>query len=99
MHVVISKFTVGAAAAEPVRAAFRDRPHAVDAAPGFLRLEVLEPEDVPGQFWLTTWWERREDFDRRYRSHAFKASHDRVPRDIGSLIGTSELIHLRSSAS
>ena len=58
MFVAMSRFAVANGMAEEVRQAFRDRPHLVDGAPGFLRMEVLTPRDDPDEFWLLTWSRR-----------------------------------------
>ena len=43
----MSRFTVANGMEDEVRQAFRDRPHLVDDAPGFVRMEVLSPVDDP----------------------------------------------------
>ena len=45
MIVALSRFTIANGMDEEVRTAFRDRPHLVDAATGFLGMEVMSPTD------------------------------------------------------
>ena len=61
--VALSRFVVANGMEEAVRAAFSERPHRVDQAPGFLRMEVLRPEGHPEEFWLMTWWQEEASFD------------------------------------
>jgi heme-degrading monooxygenase HmoA len=60
--VVRSRFVVANAMVEEVRAAFRHRRRCVDAAPGFVRLEVLSPHNRPTEFWLLTYWTDRRSY-------------------------------------
>ncbi len=65
-----------------VREAFRNRPRLVDEAEGFVRLDVLQPQDTPSEFWVLTYWRDRAAFDTWYESPAFKVAHDRLPEGI-----------------
>jgi signal transduction histidine kinase len=56
MIVVLSQFRVAGEMAAATKEAFLERPHLVDEAPGFLRLEVLSPRDQPDEIWLFTYW-------------------------------------------
>ena len=38
-----------------VKQAFLLRPHLVDNAAGFVRMDVLSPEDMPNEIWLITY--------------------------------------------
>ena len=40
-----------------------NRPHQVDSAPGFIRMEVANPGGDPKEFWLLTWWRDAASFD------------------------------------
>lgn len=79
MFVAMSRFLVANDMSEPVRDAFRNRPHKVDQAEGFLRMEVISPLDAPEQFWLITHWRDRESFEHWHRSHAFHDAHQGIP--------------------
>ena len=52
--IALSRFTIANGMTEEVRTAFRDRPHLVDAAGGFLGMEVMSPFDKPAEIWLVT---------------------------------------------
>jgi hypothetical protein len=56
VFVALSRFTIANGMEEEVKAAFRARPHGVDHAPGFVRMEVLCPFDRPQEIWLITHW-------------------------------------------
>ena len=43
MFVALSRFTIANNMLEEVRLAFRQRPHLVDEAMGFLEMEVMRP--------------------------------------------------------
>lgn len=93
MFVALSKFTV---ANEPhlvaeVKQAFVDRPHLVEAAPGFLRLDVLSPLEDPGQIWLLTYWADEASFKAWYRTHHYQASHEAIPKDLKLVPNSTEL--------
>jgi heme-degrading monooxygenase HmoA len=80
--VALSRFTVANGMAGEVRQAFRDRPHLVDDAPGFLRMEVLTPVDEPDEFWLITWWSDEASFQAWHGSHHHHESHRGIPRGL-----------------
>lgn len=82
VFLAISRFAVANAMGEDVRDAFRRRPHLVDGAPGFIRMEVANPADNDQEFWLLTWWQEENDFQAWHRSHAYKASHAGMPKGL-----------------
>ena len=81
MIVAISKFVVSNGMEREVAEAFANRPHKVDSAPGFVRMEVLSPEENPAEFWLVTYWERAEDFDHWHKNHRHD-SHEFIPKGL-----------------
>ncbi len=91
MIAVLSTFKVANGLAEEVARAFRARPHLVDAAPGFVRLEVLRPHDEPAEFVLVTWWEAEEPFQTWYRSHAYKDVHAGMPPGLKLVPGSTSV--------
>lgn len=91
MVVVLSKFQVGGDMVEAVRRAFTERPHLVDDAPGFLRLEVLRPRDRPDEFWLWTYWADEESYRTWHRSHAYKESHKGIPKGLKLIPKSAEI--------
>lgn len=80
--VALSRFTVANDMADDVKEAFRRRPHLVDAAPGFVRMEVISPQDRPQEIWLITWWQDRQDFEAWHRGHLYRESHQAVPKGL-----------------
>ena len=82
MFVAMSRFAVANGMSEEVRQAFRDRPHLVDGAPGFLRMEVLTPRDDPDEFWLLTWWTDERSFREWHHGHLYRESHKGIPRGL-----------------
>lgn len=64
MFIAISQFTIANDKTEEVKQAFRDRPHLVEQAAGFLRMEVISPRELPEEIWLVTHWETEQAFSR-----------------------------------
>jgi heme oxygenase (mycobilin-producing) len=94
VFAVLSKFTIanGPRLAAEVKQAFIDRPHLVESAPGFLRLDVLSPLENPDQIWLLTYWVDEASFKAWYRTHHYQASHQEIPSDL-KLVPHSTEIH------
>jgi heme-degrading monooxygenase HmoA len=90
--VALSKFAVVPEDAERVKAAFRARPHLVDGAPGFVRLEVLVPAERPNEFWLVTHWRNRESYEQWYASHAYHDVHEAMPHGLKLIRGSAEVL-------
>ena len=80
--VAFSKFKVRNGMSGEVRAAFVNRPHLVEDAPGFIRMEVLTPADDPDEFWLLTFWIDEPSFRTWHDGPAHRQSHDRIPRGL-----------------
>jgi len=81
MITILSRFTVSNGMEREVREAFINRPHLVENAPGFLRLEVLSPSQQPAEFWLLTYWETEEHF-RAWHKHHRHESHQLMPKGL-----------------
>ena len=80
--VALSRFTVANEMIGQVRRAFLDRPHLVDGAPGFVRLEVLTPLDNPDEIWLFTYWTDENSFRVWHHSHLYHESHKAIPKGL-----------------
>lgn len=80
--VAISRFAVANGMAEDVAQAFRERPHLVDGAPGFVRMEVIRPVDNPEEFWLMTYWLDEASFKEWHHSHTYRDSHKGIPKGL-----------------
>lgn len=77
--VAMSRFTIANDMAAEVRQAFIDRPHLVDGAPGFIRMEVISPVDAPQEIWLMTYWTDESSYSEWHRSHSYRDSHHGIP--------------------
>jgi heme-degrading monooxygenase HmoA len=64
--VALSRFVIANEMSQQVKTAFLERPHMVDDATGFLRMDVISPVDNPDEIWLLTYW---KDRDRTWRKH------------------------------
>lgn len=80
--VAISRFIVRNGMRQAVADAFRNRPHLVDAAPGFIEMRVLSPADNPDEFWLVTEWTDEASFRAWHGSHDHRAAHKGIPRGL-----------------
>ena len=99
MFAVLSQFTVANEVDVAVKQAFRDRPHSVDSAPGFIRLDVLSPEDQPKELWLITYWSSREHFEQWHHSHLDRESHSGIPKGLKLVPKSTRLIFFEHVAS
>lgn len=79
---VVSRFTVANGTTGQVKRAFASRPHLVDSASGFLRMDVISPVDCPDEIWLLTYWADEESYRRWHRGHAYHESHKGIPRGL-----------------
>jgi heme-degrading monooxygenase HmoA len=79
--VALSRFTV-ARMSDEVKQAFRERPHSVEDATGFVRMEVLSPCDAPDEIWLITYWENEASYQTWHRSHLYQESHRGIPKGL-----------------
>lgn len=91
MFAVLSRFTIANDMMQEVREAFRNRPHQVDHAPGFLRMEVMSPLGKPEEIWLTTWWRDEPSFDAWHKSHAYQESHRGMPKGLKLVPRSTEI--------
>ncbi len=91
VFIAVSTFTVVDGSAPAVHEAFRRRPHLVDDAPGFVRMEVFAAANDPAELWLITYWQDEESFRRWHRSHAYHASHHAIPKGLKLVPRTAAL--------
>lgn len=91
MYLALSRFTIASDMTESMRQAFLQRPHHVDHAPGFIRMEVASPVDQPREFWLLTYWESVAHFETWHRSHAFHDSHKGIPKGLKLIPKSTEI--------
>ncbi|AKD04915.1 antibiotic biosynthesis monooxygenase [Pontibacter korlensis] len=81
MFIAVSTFTIANDMAPEVREAFINRPHFVDSAQGFVKLQVLIPQDNPDQIYLMTYWEDEDSYKTWYKNH-MKESHAGIPKGL-----------------
>ncbi len=89
--VALSKFVVANDMADSVKAAFRQRPHLVDSARGYLRMEVLSPLERPEEIWLITFWTDEASFRAWHHSHLYRESHAGIPKGLKLLPGETQI--------
>ncbi len=94
MFVASSRFVVRNGMEAEVRLAFLSRPRLVDNAPGFQRMEVLQPVDKPDEFWLMTWWTDETSFRDWHKSQDYRESHAGIPKGLKLTPGSIEMRHL-----
>lgn len=82
MITVISRFRVANQLSEAVAQAFRDRPHLVESAKGFVRIEVLRDADDPNIFCLFTRWADLPSYQSWHSSTAHHESHRGIPKGL-----------------
>jgi heme-degrading monooxygenase HmoA len=89
--VALRKFVVANDMTASVKVAFRNRPHLVDGAPGYLRLEVLSLSERPEEIWLVTFWTDEASFRAWHHSHLYRESHIGIPKGLKLMLGETEL--------
>src|SRR5690242_16505136 len=91
MFVAISRFTVANGLTDEVKDAFLRRPHLVDSAPGFIRMEVLNAQDHDGaEFLLLTYWTDADAF-HDWHDHHRHESHAAIPKGLRLVPGSAEV--------
>lgn len=58
------------------------RPHCVENATGFVRMEVLNPCDAPDEIWLITYWDNEASYRTWNRSHLYQESHRGISKGL-----------------
>jgi heme oxygenase (mycobilin-producing) len=91
MFVALSRFIVANDKSDAVRTAFRNRPHLVDCAPGFLSMQVMYPIDGPKEIWLVTHWRDEQSYRTWHRSHEYHESHKGIPKGLKLVPGSASV--------
>ena len=94
MYVSLSRLRVAPERAPEVVAAFRDRVGLVDAADGFVDLQVWQNDRDPGELTMVSRWRDRAAFTAYMRSPEHRQSHDRIPPELDAAIKLERLEHL-----
>jgi heme oxygenase (mycobilin-producing) len=91
--LALSRFKVGNVRQGDVLEAFLRRPHLVDEAEGFVRMDVVSPTADDAEFWLLTWWQDEESFWRWHHSHLYRDSHAGIPKRLNLVPSDVSLLH------
>ena len=67
---------------DEVKQAFQQRPHFVENATGFVRMDVLSPCDAPDEIWLITYWDNEASYRTWHRGHLYQESHRGIPKGL-----------------
>lgn len=76
--VVISRIRVVSGNARDVARQYQRRAGVVDDVPGFLGLEVLQPQDEPEEFWIYTRWANLDAYEAYRKGPEFRKAHARL---------------------
>lgn len=93
--LAVSKFKVRNGLEAEVREAFLQRPHLVDAADGFVRMDVVSPTADDAEFWLLTYWRDETTFRQWHHSHLYRESHAGIPQGLKLVPEATELLTFR----
>ena len=93
--LAVSKFKVRNGLEGEVREAFLRRPHLVDDADGFVRMDVVSPTGDDAEFWLLTWWRDEASFREWHHSHLYRESHAGIPQGLKLVPAATELLTFR----
>ncbi len=91
MFVAMSKFVVSNGMEADVREAFMNRPHLVDNANGFIRMEVMTPVEKPEEFVLVTYWQDEASWKLWYKGHTYKTAHKGIPKGLKLVPKSTEI--------
>jgi heme-degrading monooxygenase HmoA len=91
MFVALSRFIIANDMADEVRAAFRERPHLVDRALGYLGMEVMSPVGNASEVWLVTRWSDEQSYRAWHRGHDYHESHKGIPKGLKLVPGSAEV--------
>lgn len=97
--VALSKFVIANDLTGSVKAAFRNRPHLVDEAQGYVRMEVISPVERPEEIWLITFWTDEASFVAWHHSHLYHESHRGIPKGLKLVAGETQVRHFEHVAS
>jgi heme-degrading monooxygenase HmoA len=93
MFAALSCFTIANDMSEEVHDAFRNRPHLVDGAPGFVGMDVMSPVGEPAEIWLLTRWDDEASYKSWHHGHTYRESHAGIPKGL-KLVKGSAVIRL-----
>ncbi len=82
MFVALSRFEIANGMTRQVKQAFVDRPHLVEDASGFVRMDVISPLDRPEEIWLITYWSDEASYKCWHHGDLHRASHKWIPKGL-----------------
>ena len=91
MYVALSRLRVAPTHVDALVSAFRARARLVDAADGFVDLEVWRSDRDAGDVVMVSRWRDRAAFTAYMRSDAHRISHGRIPPDLDAAIRLERL--------
>jgi heme-degrading monooxygenase HmoA len=96
VYVSMSRLRVPDPAAAELISAFRARAHLVDAADGFVDLQVWQSDRDAGEIVMVSRWRDRAAFTAYMRSDAHATSHERIEPGLQELIKLERLEHMHT---
>jgi heme-degrading monooxygenase HmoA len=96
MYVSMSRLRIAEDRAPELVAAFRRRIGLVDAADGFVDLQVWQSDREPGEILMVSRWRDRAAFTAYMRSAEHQVSHDRIDPALQAAIKLERLEHLHT---
>jgi heme-degrading monooxygenase HmoA len=96
VYVSLSRLRVAPERADDLVAAFRNRARLVDAADGFIDLQVWRSDRNLGELIMVSRWRDRASFREYMKSDAHAISHSRIPLDLEREIKLERLEHLQT---
>ena len=96
MYVSMSRLRVRESESDALVQAFRGRARLVEAAPGFVDLQVWRSDRDPGEILMVSRWQDRASFTAYMRSSAHRVSHERIEPTLKAAIRLERLEHLHT---
>ncbi len=90
--MALSRFVIANGMEDAVHRAFRERPHLVDNAKGFVRMEVLHPRERPEEIWLLTYWTDEQSYRAWHRGHDYHEAHEGIPKGLKLVPKSAEIL-------
>ena len=89
--VALSRFVIANGLTSEVKTAFRNRPHIVDSVSGYLRMDVLSPQEKPDEIWLITFWTDEASFRDWHHGHLYHDCHKGIPKGLKLIPGETSM--------
>ena len=96
MYISMSHLRVDPSRADDLVEAFRGRIGLVDAADGFVDLEVWQADRDSGELVMVSRWRDRDAFKRYMKSDDHRRSHERIEPGLQEAIKLTGLGHLHT---